>query len=172
MPWLKWSRESNHDLLGKWIFDLLSYDDLRKNNHYKSYPPVQEFEALDCIFPLVDGIGTEDGSLQGFLSFVKKPYVGCNILSAAQSYHKKNAKILTERVGVPVVKDLFLTSSTELNAVISEIEKNFNHWNLVVKPNCAGSSLGVSKISSESELSHAFTKAALCRSSYTNRRIY
>lgn len=152
--------KANHSMLGTWIFNLVSHASMVRNEHHPSYPPASVFRDLDCIFPLVDGMGAEDGSLQGFLSFVDKPYVGCGILSAAQSYDKRIAKMLVSQAGIPVVKDLFVRSDTDMGKLAEDIQNHFGHWDLISKPNNAGSGLGIARISDAASLKKAFHEAA------------
>ena len=38
-----------------------------------------EFVRLDCVFPVLHGVGGEDGTMQGVLELAGIPYVGCGI---------------------------------------------------------------------------------------------
>ena len=128
-------------------------------SRFKRFPPSEKFETLDCIFPVLDGIGGEDGTLQGFLSFTQKPIVSCNLLSAAQSFNKYVAKRLVRSAGLRTLAEVYVPNSSSAKSVAQEIERTFAHWDLVIKPNACGSSFGVSRISNPDKLQVALNLA-------------
>ena len=42
-----------------------------------------EFVRLDCVFPVLHGVGGEDGTMQGVLELAGIPYVGCGVAASA-----------------------------------------------------------------------------------------
>ena len=122
-------------------------------------PDLQRLSGLDCIFPIVDGVGGEDGSLQGLLSYTGRPIVGSPLLAAAQGYNKWTAKQLAVAVGVPVANGVSAREETGACELCEMVKSKFGHWDLVVKPASCGSSFGVSRIRGEAELQPAVEAA-------------
>ena len=60
--------------------------------------------GYDVVFPVVHGAVGEDGALQGLLEVLELPYVGSDVLASALAMHKRIARILFERAGLPVAR--------------------------------------------------------------------
>jgi D-alanine-D-alanine ligase len=115
--------------------------------------------ASDCIFPIVHGVGGEDGSLHGALVQTGKPIVGSSLLATAQGYNKWTTKRLARAAGVPVADGFKVRRQESRSDVRGRIGATFGHWNLFVKPVSCGSSFGVSRIRSGAELDQALELA-------------
>jgi D-alanine-D-alanine ligase len=115
--------------------------------------------TLDCIFPIVHGVGGEDGSLLGTLMQTGRPIVGSPLLATAQGYNKWTAKRLARDAGVPVAHGLPVCRQTSRSDLRAMIDATFGHWNLFVKPVSCGSSFGVSRIRSDVEIDQALETA-------------
>ena len=44
-----------------------------------------EIVRLDCVFPVLHGVGGEDGTMQGLLELAGIPYVGCGVAASANT---------------------------------------------------------------------------------------
>ena len=122
-----------------------------------------EFQNVDVWFPLLHGLNGEDGSIHGLLRFTKKPLVGCGIIGSALGMDKIMMKTIFSTLKIPQVNYLFfqnedLNNKKVKNEFISEILKKLN-FPIFVKPSNSGSSLGISKVLNESEISQALEKA-------------
>lgn len=106
----------------------------------------------DVAFPVLHGDGGEDGSIQGFLQTAGIPSVGCSLTSSALSMDKSLAKKVCQMDGLPVVPFIELSSVEAIP--YQEIE-----YPCFVKPAIGGSSLGVSRVESESDLQSAVHEA-------------
>ena len=62
--------------------------------------------GYDVVFPVVHGAVGEDGSLQGLLEVLELPYVGSGVLASALAMHKRVARVLFERAGLPVARGI------------------------------------------------------------------
>jgi D-alanine-D-alanine ligase len=122
-------------------------------------PDLLRLSSLDCIFPIVDGIGGEDGSLQGLLLYTGRPVVGSQLLAAAQAYNKWTTKQLAIAAGIPSARGLVVDRQTSHSDLRAMVDAQFGHWDLFVKPVSCGSSFGVSRIRSEAEVDHALQDA-------------
>ena len=56
--------------------------------------PIEYLKKCDVIFPVLHGLYGEDGTIQGMLETLKKPYIGCKVLSSSICMDKVYAKII------------------------------------------------------------------------------
>ncbi len=122
-----------------------------------------EFQNVDVWFPLLHGFNGEDGSIHGLLRFTKKPLVGCGIIGSALGMDKILMKTIFSNLKLPQVNYLVfqnedLNDKEVKNKIINKILKKLN-FPVFVKPSNSGSSLGISKVKNESEISQALEKA-------------
>ena len=80
-------------------------------------------ENLDVIFPGLSGINGEDGSIQGLLELINKPYVGCGILSSGLGLDKAYTKIIFEKAGLKQAKYIYIRKYKEKYFYV---DKEFN----------------------------------------------
>ncbi len=66
--------------------------------------------GYDVVFPVAHGAVGEDGSLQGLLEVLELPYVGSGVLASAMAMHKRVARVLFERAGLPVARGIDVAS--------------------------------------------------------------
>jgi D-alanine-D-alanine ligase len=123
-----------------------------------------EFQNVDVWFPLLHGFNGEDGSIHGLLRFTKKPLVGCGIIGSALGMDKILMKTIFSNLKFPQVNYLVfqnedLNDKEIKNKIINEILKKLN-FPVFVKPSNSGSSLGISKVTNESEILQALKKAS------------
>lgn len=121
------------------------------------------FVPCDIVFPVMHGTYSEDGTIQGLFEMCGIPYVGCGVLSSAVTMDKEITKILWKSAGLPVVPYFCLTKADINDSKIydKKIETILNElkFPLFVKPCCAGSSDGASKVQNKKELSFALMEA-------------
>jgi len=121
-----------------------------------------QVEALACdlVFPVLHGTFGEDGTVQGLLEVADLPYIGAGVLGSALGMDKEKAKELWLRAGLPVVPWLSVRKDAlrDMAALKRKIEARFG-WPCFVKPSCAGSSVGASKVESAAELEKALVSA-------------
>ncbi|NJN84980.1 MAG: D-alanine--D-alanine ligase [Caldilineaceae bacterium] len=132
---------------------------------WKLLPQTTQNERLpeiDVVFPVLHGPYGEDGTVQGMLEMANVPYVGCGVASSALAMDKALAKQLFAAAGLPqtpwkVVQRAAWKGTPE--RVIAELEQGLA-YPLFVKPANLGSSVGISKAESRSELGQALELAA------------
>ncbi|WP_262029914.1 D-alanine--D-alanine ligase family protein [Microvirga sp. Mcv34] len=112
---------------------------------------------LDAVVPVLHGPNGEDGTVQGFLELANIPYVGSGVMGSAAGMDKDIAKRLLRDSGLPVVPFLTLTSRSRVDykAAVDAL----GTADLFVKPANMGSSVGVSRASSEEEFDRACERA-------------
>lgn len=134
--------------------------------------PFGYLKSLDVVFPVMHGKYGEDGAIQGLLEVLGIPYVGCNIFASSACMDKIYTKYLVKDI-VKVSKDIVLRKEDGklnyydnlrlINEVsfedINDLIKENLGYPVFVKPSRFGSSLGVSKVYEEKELSDALKLA-------------
>ncbi|MFZ3209349.1 MAG: D-alanine--D-alanine ligase [Geobacteraceae bacterium] len=111
-------------------------------------------EQVDIVFNCLHGRYGEDGAVQGTLEVMGIPYTGSGILASAMAMNKIFSKQLFQSSGLMVPPYLVLQRGGKLG--LSTLEFSLP---VVVKPSQEGSSVGVSIVRSDSELSSAMELA-------------
>lgn len=104
------------------------------------------------IVPMLHGYFGEDGKLQRLLEDASFEYAGSGVDSSALCMNKIASKRRVEKHGVRVAPDVHFTESNKPSAA-EVIAKLGNE--IVVKPVCEGSTLGVALLSGEAEVQKA-----------------
>ncbi len=113
-------------------------------------------EGIDVLLPVLHGRFGEDGTVQGLFELIGIPYVGCGVLSSALAMDKSMAQSVLSAAGLPTVPTVSLTSSTRASAAEAVAGLGYP---VFVKPNRAGSSVGVSRVDEPKELEAALDLA-------------
>jgi D-alanine-D-alanine ligase len=109
--------------------------------------------GADVAFPVLHGPFGEDGTVQGLLELLDVPYVGAGVLASALCMDKVTFKDLMAQAGVPQVGYVALRDGESPEAAAPLGLPVF------VKPARLGSSVGISKATTESELADALRVA-------------
>jgi len=118
---------------------------------------------IDIAFPMGHGTNVEDGVLQGLLQFLGVPYVGCDVLSAANGMNKFTQKILLKHEGIPVLNCVKISSAeifADSEKAVKLIEEKIG-FPAVIKPINLGSSVGIKIAETESEAAEALEHSCL-----------
>jgi D-alanine-D-alanine ligase len=114
---------------------------------------VRALGDVDVVFPILHGPFGEDGTVQGMLELVSLPYVGSGVLASALGMDKHFTKTVLAASGIDVAPWVTVTaaswaaSASTVTAAVSSLGLP-----LFVKPARAGSSVGVSRVTSLDEL--------------------
>ncbi len=122
--------------------------------------PPRSLGPVDVVFPVLHGPWGEDGTLQGMLEMMDVRYVGLGVLGSAVSMDKHYMKLVLEAAGIPVTPGITVTRrrwQREPDAVRAEVEAL--GYPVFVKPCRAGSSMGISKVSTPDHLEAALLAA-------------
>jgi len=103
--------------------------------------------GYDVAFPVVHGAVGEDGALQGLLEVLELPYVGSGVLASALAMHKRVARVLFDRAGLPVARGIAVPHGDARAA--AERARREVGARLVVKPSSHGSAIGVARLEAE-----------------------
>ncbi|MBK6874829.1 MAG: D-alanine--D-alanine ligase [Kineosporiaceae bacterium] len=115
---------------------------------------------VDVVFPLLHGPFGEDGTLQGLLELADIRYVGSGVLASAASMDKHYMKVLLDGAGLPVGPYTVVRPrdwERHPDRVREDVEEL--GYPVFVKPARAGSSIGISKVSSAEDLDAAIETA-------------
>jgi D-alanine-D-alanine ligase len=114
--------------------------------------------GIDVVFPVLHGPFGEDGSIQGLLKLANVPFVGSGVLGSALGMDKVVMKKLFRDASIPTAKFVHFSSSQRGKLRFSEIH-DYLGVPFFVKPANLGSSVGISKVKSESGFSRAIDEA-------------
>jgi D-alanine-D-alanine ligase len=106
--------------------------------------------GYDVVFPVVHGAVGEDGALQGLLEVLDLPYVGSGVLASALAMHKRVARVLLERAGLPVAAGMAFVRG-DAHAAAERARREVG-GRLVVKPSSHGSAIGVARFEAEAPI--------------------
>lgn len=158
------------DKSGKWFYnDQYAFDNvnLADNDYFAGATPVylssngntvsvivaKENHVLvnfNAAFPIIHGTFGEDGTLQGILKALNVPFVGPDILGSSIAMDKDVTKRLLKAADIPVANSYTLYKHFPNEYSFQEIVSSLR-LPVFVKPANAGSSVGVSKVTNETE---------------------
>ena len=115
------------------------------------------FTVIDAAFPVMHGKNGEDGTIQGLFEQAGIPVIGCGTLSSALCMDKARAHALARDAGIRVPR--FITANTNTPDSVLLKEAEILKYPIYVKPVKAGSSFGISRITSSGQLCQAAQKA-------------
>lgn len=118
-------------------------------------------EYIDVVFPVMHGKNGEDGTIQGLLQMAGIPYVGCDCASSAVCMDKTLTNTVADNAGIPQAKWIGVTKyeySLDEDKILDKSEEYLG-YPVFVKPANAGSSVGVTKVSSRENFKEAMATA-------------
>jgi D-alanine-D-alanine ligase len=117
---------------------------------------------LDVVFPVLHGTFGEDGTIQGLLEMAEIPYVGAGVLGSSVGMDKALFKSVMRAHNIPIV-DYLLVLAQEIQADAAQVAERveaLGPYPLFTKPANLGSSVGISKCKSRSDLIEGLRAAA------------
>jgi D-alanine-D-alanine ligase len=116
--------------------------------------------GLDVVFPVLHGPLGEDGTVQGLLELANVPYVGAGVMASAVGMDKAAMKVLFAGRGLPIAAwTSFTAADRRRDSTAVSARALALGLPLFVKPANLGSSVGISKVKSEGELTAAIEVA-------------
>ncbi len=128
----------------------------------RSFLATYDAARPDVVFPIVHGTWGEDGVVQGLLEGLGVPYVGFGVAASAVGMEKAFMKAAFGAAGLPqtayrvVPRDDWRRNGRR-QLVLARLETM--RLPLFVKPSCAGSSVGVTKVKTHEKLAEAVETA-------------
>lgn len=117
--------------------------------------------SIDVAFPVMHGAYSEDGRMQGLLDMCGVSYVGPGCIASGCCMDKAVTKQILKCQGIPQARAICVARE-DLGAAYDRIRfavKSGFGYPVFVKPACAGSSVGVSRVDSDAQLRAALDKA-------------
>lgn len=136
-------------------------------------------KKLDKVFPVLHGLGGEDGTIQGLLELLKIPYVGTRVLGSSICMDKAYTKLIFEKAEIPQAEYVYIRKNvddyifiekdfTEEKCDIYELIQKITEkieFPMFIKPSNSGSSVGINRANNALELAKAIEYA----SNYDNK---
>src|SRR5690606_4742027 len=110
---------------------------------------------LDRAFRALHGPGGEDGRIQAVLEYLQIPYTGSDVQSSALAMDKLRSKHLWRGMGLSTPDYATLRRDSDWAEVLQSLGGD-----VMVKPAHEGSSIGMSRVQSVTELEAAYKAAA------------
>lgn len=147
---------------GKWY-------EVKDGEQEEIYNLLWTLKELDVVFPVLHGLGGEDGTIQGMLEMMQVPYVGCGVLASSVGMDKAYTKIIFDKAEIPQAPYIYIRKKDNEYVIIDENfeEEEFElekitaklKFPMFVKPSNSGSSVGVKKATNKEELKIAIENA-------------
>lgn len=132
----------------------------KTTQQFISLEDAQPLPQIDVIFPILHGNLGEDGSLQGLLRMANLPFVGPGVLGSSACMDKDVTKRLLRDAGLQIAPFITLMTADSETVTYDETVKQLG-LPLFIKPANQGSSVGISKVTSEVEFKAALDFAFL-----------
>ncbi len=145
------SGQQVYEALDKNRYDITRYDPLTDLSLL-----VAQASAIDVALLILHGANGEDGTVQGLLDLLKIPYQGAGVLGSALAMNKLAAKQMYIQAGIPVPDHRVIYKTITRNSAWYVEQLGLP---LVVKPVCAGSSVGMSIVREVNDFVAAVQKA-------------
>lgn len=110
---------------------------------------------FDIAFIAMHGRGGEDGTIQGVLEWLNKPYTGSGVMASALAMDKWRTKLLWSAAGLPTPKAYILSGNSDWQQIINSLNNN-----AIVKPAREGSSIGMRRVHHSTELQESYQYAS------------
>ena len=110
---------------------------------------------FDISFIAMHGRGGEDGTIQGVLEWLNKPYTGSSVMASALAMDKWRTKLIWQAAGLPTPKAFLLDNTSDWLDIIGELNND-----AIVKPAREGSSIGMRKVHTQTELQESYVYAS------------
>lgn len=123
---------------------------------------LEKLDDVDVFFPVLHGPFGEDGTIQGLFEMADVAYVGAGVAGSSVGMDKGIFKDVMRANGIPIVDSILVLRSdleNDMNAVIEKVEA-MGAYPFFTKPANLGSSVGISKCNSRSDLAEGLMDAA------------
>lgn len=120
-----------------------------------------DLDEKNIVFPVLHGNNGEDGTIQGLLELMDIPYIGNEVLSSALCMDKVMTSDILKAHNIPQANYISIKKYQWDKDLKATLEKVIDKVNLpvFVKPANAGSSVGISKATTQEELINSINLA-------------
>lgn len=110
---------------------------------------------FDLAFIAMHGRGGEDGTIQGVLEWLNKPYTGSEVMASALAMDKWRTKLIWMAAGLPTPEAYLLENNSNWLELIAALGNE-----AIIKPAREGSSIGMRKVHNSQELQESYQYAS------------
>ena len=165
--WMYYPGEYKDIMTGEWENDpdcctaVISPDALHKGLILLDNGDAGYIRRVDAVFPVLHGANGEDGTVQGICTLGGIPCVGCDMTASATCMDKAVTHTMLDAAGLKTAPYCYVTRSviSDMDKACCDIEAKLPSYPLFVKPACAGSSVGVSRVCDRDGLKAALKMA-------------
>lgn len=140
----------------EWIVKSDSFRDVIVNKDDFSFTLYNQKTNFDCALIIIHGTPGEDGKMQGYFDTLQIPYTSANTLASAITFNKIFSKNYLKSFNISLAKFVSIKKGDIIDA--DQIIKTTG-LPCFVKPNCGGSSFGVTKVKEKEKLFDAIHEA-------------
>ncbi len=121
----------------------IGYKTIKFDPKFSSIFDIKKIDS-DVVFNALHGKGGEDGEIQSFLEYFRKPYTHSGVLSSMIAMNKNLSKKLFIKNKIKTPNYFYIDEKTypSIN-FIKKLKENKMKFPIVIKPNDEGSSIGV-----------------------------
>ena len=112
-------------------------------------------EKFDSVFIALHGRYGEDGAIQGVLEHLNIPYTGSGVMASSIAMDKIFTKRIWQTHGISTPAYAVLTPDSDLGQVVHDLGLP-----LIAKPPHEGSTIGITKVTSQEQMQEAYSLAA------------
>ncbi len=140
----------------EWIVKSEQVCDLIVNKDDFSFTLNNQKTKFECALITIHGTPGEDGKMQGYFNTLRIPYTTSNTLASALTFNKIFSKNYIKTFNIPQARWVSLSKGDPIDA-----NRIFEVTGLpcFVKPNCGGSSFGITKVKEREKLKNAIEHA-------------
>jgi D-alanine-D-alanine ligase len=122
----------------------------------------EKIADVDVYFPVLHGTYGEDGTIQGLFEMADVAYVGAGVIGSSVGMEKGVFKDVMVANRIPVVESIVVLRSeieSDMESVVKRAE-SVGAYPLFIKPANLGSSVGITKCRSRSDIAEGLMEAA------------
>jgi D-alanine-D-alanine ligase len=129
---------------------------------FEGFSGLRKWSDVDVFFPVLHGTFGEDGTIQGLFELADVAYVGAGVVGSAVGMDKGVFKEVMRANDIPVVESVLVLRAEiekDMKAVVERAEQ-MSGYPLFSKPANLGSSVGITKCRTRSDLQEGLMEAA------------
>lgn len=160
IDWYLYQGDVTHLQTDTWLADTENHQKILPLFEGEGFWLTKDQQRLvpDVLFPILHGKYGEDGCIQGLFELMKRPYVGCGVAASALCMNKWLLHQAASALGIKSAPSLLITNQAKQQKQINVFIQTHG-FPVFIKPNEAGSSKGIAKITDPTALDQAFAEA-------------
>ncbi|WP_159019432.1 D-alanine--D-alanine ligase [Algibacter sp. L3A6] len=146
---IKYNAFRIHIFKDKWVYVDTNNEEFPVDKNDFSVTVNGSKTTFDCVFNAIHGTPGEDGLMQGYFELLNMPQTSCNMYQAGVTFNKRDCLSVLKPYGIKTAESYFVNKGDVINEddIIAKVGLP-----CFVKANKAGSSFGVSKAHTKTDL--------------------